>query len=140
MKNKRGDIKLRALTLSTAIVMLATGFRLMSVKKEEKELLNEKETLGQECNDLMNKYDQINNTITTQNGIDYSVTDVQVINGRTVYFVTDREEEIEEEVVVEPPRYADYNSDEYIMQEDGVLHEVSIPHTSSIVKCVLLFL
>ena len=71
----------------------------------------------------MVKYDQINNTITTQNGIDYSVNDVQVINGRTVYFVTNIEEETEEEVVVEPPRYADYNSDEYIMQEDGWLHD-----------------
>ena len=119
MGNKRGDIKLRALSISTACLMLATGFRLLSIHNQKKDLLEEKTTLEAEYNDLAIKYDSITNEL-IQNDIVYDVVDVQEINGRTVYFIPEQEEIIEE---VELPVYVDYNSDENVMAEDGWLHD-----------------
>lgn len=123
MTNKKGELRLRVLTITTATLMLATGFKLMSVQKEKKDLLEEQNELLKEYEETLIKYDQINNTLTT-NDVLYNVDDIQVIGGRTIYFVSDVEEEPVEEIV-EPNEYdyVDITSDEYIMQEDGVLHD-----------------
>ncbi len=120
MLNKRGDIKLRALSISTACLMLATGFRLLCFHQQKKYLLNEKATLEEEYDDLVLKYDEINNVL-TQNDTTYDVESVQEIGGRVVYFVTNQEEAPVEEIT--PPMYIDNNSDENVMAEDGWLHD-----------------
>lgn len=123
MIDKKSSINIKFLSLTAVTLMLATGFKLVSNKEKEKELLTEQEVLLQEYEQLLNEYYMKkatnNNTPPTYNG-----NDIKQFYGKTIYYVSDSEEQ-EEQVETKDNIYT--YSDEYIMQEDGVLHEVSIP-------------
>lgn len=134
MVNKKSGVRIRLLTISTATLMLATGFKVAADKHEKEEIsLNGEPTLEEElavqpqCKDTDIIYNEACDKLIA-NYQAYDVNDVQEIDGKTIYFVTEitpvpTEEPIQEEIL---PEYTDVTSDEYIMQEDGYLHDTEL--------------
>lgn len=125
--SEKANIKLIVLGSLTAITGLAAGFKLMYTSKEADAAVQELQIPRYTAEDSVVAYDSRNNKL-TRDGIEYNVNDVEVIGGKTVFFVSDLTPTPTPTPSATPTpeakKYINTESDEYIAAEDGVYHEV----------------
>lgn len=120
------ELKIKILSLTTAIMVLATGFKIVYAKDKIEDLTLENEQLQDEFQEVLNEELRISHE-NMNNDKNYIVTDEVEIGGRTVIFV--KEPTPNPTITPTPnptvmPKYVDTESEEFIMAEDGVYHEV----------------
>lgn len=121
MKNEKGDLKIKTLTVTTAIVMLASGFKIVSNSHKAEALREENTRLKEEFEQIL--LDELHNTQPAE--IKYVVTDEIEVDGRTIKIVSKPTSTPTPTPTPEPEysRYINIDSDEFTMIEDGVYHE-----------------
>lgn len=126
-KNK--ELKIQMLTVTTAAMVLATGFKIVYTNDQIDALTLENEQLQDEFQEVLDEQlQQSHNTMNTYK--DYIVEDEFEIGGKTVKIVKEptpisTETPVQEEVkTIEDLGYIDTESEAFIMAEDGVYHEV----------------
>ena len=124
MISRKGNLRIKILSVATAISMLAAGFKIVYTKQKKAELEEENARLKQEFQDMLDEELRVAHE-NMNNDKDYRVTDEVEVGGRTIKFV----EEITPSptptptVTIEDLGYIDRDSRDYIMIEDGVYHE-----------------
>lgn len=128
MANKKGELRIRILVGTTALAMFLTGFKLVNNENRKRELKEENARLRQEFQAMLDE-ELEQSHIAMKNNQNYTEKDRIEVGGRTIVFV-DKEKEVVEPTLTPTPtpteaprRYIDTDSDEFIMAEDGVLHE-----------------
>ena len=123
------ELKIQILTVTTAAMVLATGFKIVYTNDQIDALTSENEQLQDEFQEVLDEQlQQSHNTMNTYK--DYIVEDEFEIDGKTVKIVKEptpipTETPVQEEVkTIEDLGYIDTESETYIMAEDGVYHEV----------------
>lgn len=120
------ELRIRILAVTTAVMMLATGFKMIYVREKKNELERENALLRQEFQDLLDEELRISHE-NMKNNENYVVNDEMEIDGVTVKIVSEPTPipTITPTPTPEPvySRYINTSSDEFIGAEDGIYHE-----------------
>ena len=121
------ELRIKILAVTTAIMMLATGFKMVYTNEKKKELEEENARLRQEFQDLLDEELRISHE-NMKNNENYIVTDEIEVGGKTIKFVSEPTPipTVTPTPTPEPTysRYINTESDEFIGAEDGIYHEV----------------
>ena len=125
-KNK--ELKIQVLTVTTAVMVLATGFKMVYTNDRIEALTLENGQLQDEFQQALDEQLQQSHENMNKNR-NYIVNDEIEVGGKTIKFVSEPTSIPTETPTPTPtpveeiPKYIDTDSEEYIMAEDGVLHE-----------------
>ena len=127
---KNEELKIQVLTVTTAAMVLATGFKIVYTNEKIDALTLENEQLQDEFQEVLDEQlQQSHENMNTYK--DYIVTDEIEVGGKTIKFVTEPTPiptetpvQAQEVKTIEDLGYIDTESEAFIMAEDGVYHEV----------------
>jgi hypothetical protein len=124
------ELKIQILTVTTAVMVLATGFKIVYTNDRIDALTLENGQLQDEFQQALDEELRISHE-NMNNDKNYIVTDEIEVGGRTIKFVTEPTSipteapvQAQEVKTIYDIGYIDYESETYIMAEDGVYHEV----------------